>query len=91
MIDLSSLPQVSVIYRVWHQDRVIYVGQATNLKRRWQNHHILPKILQKYGTDWTIDWVEVKPSNLNRAEAFAYRYFRPELNQKDPSALLGLD
>jgi hypothetical protein len=91
MIDLSQLPTVSAIYRVWHQDRVIYVGQAINLKKRWQSHHILHKILHKYGTDWTIDWVEIAASNLNRAEAFAYRCFKPELNQKDPSTLLGGD
>ncbi|BAU11322.1 hypothetical protein LEP3755_18150 [Leptolyngbya sp. NIES-3755] len=91
MIDLSQLPSVSAIYRVWHRDRVIYVGQTINLKKRWQTHHILPKLLSKYGTDWTIDWVEIAPSNLNRAEAFAYRFFKPELNQKNPSELLGLD
>jgi hypothetical protein len=91
MIDLSQLPSISAIYRVWHQGQVIYMGQTNNLKKRWQAHHILPKLLLKYGTDWTIDWVEIDPSNLNRAEAFAYRFFKPEFNQKDPSALLGLD
>lgn len=90
MIDLSQLPSVSAIYRVWYQDRVIYVGQAINLKRRWQTHHILPSLLHKYGTDWTIDWVEIAPPNLDRAEAFAYRYFKPELNQRNPSELLGI-
>ncbi|MBD1855165.1 MULTISPECIES: GIY-YIG nuclease family protein [Leptolyngbya] len=89
MIDLAQLPSISAIYRVWYQGRVIYVGQTVNLKKRWQNHHILAKIVCKYGTDWTIDWVEISPSNLNRAEAFAYRSFQPELNQKDPSGLLG--
>jgi hypothetical protein len=91
MIDLSRLPTISVIYRVWHQNRVVYVGQAINLKKRWKSHHILPKLLLNYGTNWTIDWVEITPSHLNRAEAFAYRYFKPELNQLDPSKLLGLD
>jgi hypothetical protein len=91
MIDLSQLPPISAVYRVLHCDHIIYVGQAVNLKKRWQNHHILPQLLQRYGTDWTIDWVEISPSNLNRAEAFAYRHFKPELNQKNPSALVGLD
>jgi hypothetical protein len=91
MIDLSQLPPISAIYRVWHHDRIIYVGQARNLKKRWQKHHILAKIIYKYGIDWTIDWIEIEPSNLNRAEAFAYRTFKPELNKKDPSELLGND
>lgn len=51
MIDLSQLPSVSAIYRVWYQGQVIYVGQTINLKKRWQTHHILPKLLTKYGTD----------------------------------------
>jgi excinuclease UvrABC nuclease subunit len=91
MIDLSDLPAISAIYRVRYRDRIIYIGQTVNLKKRWQSHHILPKLLLQYGTDWTIDWVEISPSNLNRAEAFAYRQFKPELNLKDPSTLLGLD
>jgi GIY-YIG catalytic domain len=91
MIDLSQLPPVSAIYRVWHRDRVIYVGKTFNLKKRWKNHHILPTLLYRYHTDWTIDWVEISPSNLNRAEAFAYRCFKPELNQRNPSELLGID
>jgi hypothetical protein len=32
--------------------------------------------------------VEIAPSNLNRAEAFAYRFFKPELNQK-PVRVIG--
>lgn len=89
MIDIGSLPKVSAIYRVWHCDRVIYVGQAINLRKRWQQHHLFPKLVSQYGLDWTIDWVEVEPHYLNRAEAFAYRCFAPELNQKNPSERLG--
>jgi hypothetical protein len=47
-------------------------------------------LISRYGLDWDIDWVEIAPSKLNRAEAFAYRYFKPELNQRNPSDLLGL-
>lgn len=89
MIDVDSLPKVSAIYRVWHRDRVIYVGQTINLQKRWQQHHILPKLISRHGLNWTIDWVEVEPCHLNRAEAFAYRCFAPELNQRNPSERLG--
>ncbi|MBE9013402.1 GIY-YIG nuclease family protein, partial [Pseudanabaenaceae cyanobacterium LEGE 13415] len=65
MIDLSKLPSTSAIYRVWHQNRVVYVGQTINLKKRWKTHHILPMLFSKYGANWTIDWVEVAPTNLN--------------------------
>lgn len=84
-----SLPEISAIYRVWHQGQVVYVGKAANLKQRWMNHHIYPKLYCAYGADWTVDWVPVRPSHLNRAEAFAYRHFKPILNQIDPSTQLG--
>ncbi len=90
MTNLLEFPAISGIYRVWHRDLVVYVGQTKNLKKRWQNHHILPKLLLHYGTDWRLDWVEIDEAYLTRAEAFSYRYFRPALNQKDPSELLGL-
>lgn len=89
MIDLHELPAVSAIYRVWHGDYVVYVGQTINLKKRWKTHHILPKLIAQYGLDWSLDWVEVNQIYLDRAEAFAHRHFKPVLNQRNPSELLG--
>ncbi|MEL6137876.1 MAG: GIY-YIG nuclease family protein [Cyanobacteria bacterium J06621_3] len=90
MTDLTQLPAISAIYRVWCNDEVVYVGQTKNLKQRWQTHHILPKLLKHYGTDWWIDWTEIQPLYLDRAEAFAHRHFQPALNHSNPSSLLGL-
>ena len=90
MIDLLNLPAVSAVYRVRHRDRVVYVGQAKNLRKRWKNHHILPKLLKHYGMDWTVDWIEIDEAFLDRAEAFSHRHFKPHLNKKNPSNLLGL-
>lgn len=89
MTNLHELPAVSAVYRVWHRDQVVYVGQTKNLKKRWQQHHILPKLLRHYDMDWRLDWVAIAPQYLDRAEAFSYRQFRPVLNQVDPSSLLG--
>ena len=91
MPDLSNLPAVSAIYRVWHAGKVVYIGQTKNLKQRWRSHHILSQLMMAYGTDWTLDWTEIEPRYLNRAEAFAHRYFKPVLNQQNPSSLLGTD
>jgi excinuclease UvrABC nuclease subunit len=87
--NLSQLPNVCAIYRVLHQERIIYVGQAGNLNQRWKNHHLLSQLIANYGLEWYIDWVEVAPENLNRAEAFAHRQFQPELNRCNPSQNLG--
>ena len=91
MPDLFDLPAVSAIYRVWHKGEVVYIGQTKNLKQRWKAHHILSQLMMAYGNDWTLDWTEIEPCYLNRAEAFAHRYFRPVLNNQNPSALLGID
>ena len=91
MTDLLNLPTISAIYRVWHNEKVVYVGQTKNLKQRWQTHHILPKLIAHYGMDWTLDWIEIQPRYLDRAEAFSHRHFRPVLNQQNPSALLGIN
>jgi|GEM_PF-1944413 len=88
MTNLSNLPPVSAIYRVLHQGCVVYVGRAMNLKGRWQNHHIYPKLQELYSDNWHIEWVEVSESNLDRAEAYAYREFKPTLNVRNPSANL---
>lgn len=90
MTNLLDLPAISAIYRVWHDDQVVYVGQTKNLQQRWKTHHILPKLMMHYGTDWRLDWIEIYPLYLDRAEAFTYRQFSPVLNQQNPSALLGL-
>ncbi|WP_050766052.1 GIY-YIG nuclease family protein [Synechococcus sp. PCC 7335] len=90
MTNLLNLPAISAIYRIWHRDEVVYVGQTKNLRQRWRHHHILPKLIACYGTDWRLDWIAIEEANLIRAEAFSYRCFRPLLNQRNPSEQLGL-
>lgn len=87
--NLDQLPSIPAIYRVWHGDRIVYVGQAKNLKQRWKSHHILAKLTRNYQIDWWIDWVKVAPENLDRAEALAYRTFKPKLNQINPCRRVG--
>lgn len=89
MTNLSELPSVSAIYHVLHQGRVVYVGQTINLKKRWNNHHIHHELQKCYGNDWHIEWVEVSDLNLDRAEAYAHREFKPEINKQNPSVKLG--
>lgn len=37
--DRDKLPECSGIYFAIASARVLYVGQAKNLRNRWQNHH----------------------------------------------------
>lgn len=84
--ELTSLPQCSGVYKVLDsQKNVIYVGQAKNIHKRWNNgHHKLSKIIAEYGIDSYIDWVEVPEWLLNRTENAAISFYKPQLNSKTP-------
>lgn len=83
---LEELPACSGIYRVLDATgTVIYVGQAQNIYKRWQNgHHKMNAILTYCGTAAFIDWVEMPEWLLNRAEYVAVKFYQPILNRKLP-------
>lgn len=85
LTQINLLPPVSGIYKVLDQEgNVIYIGQSTNIYKRWNNgHHILAKIVAECGTDVYIEWVEVPEWLLNRAENAAISFYQPKLNQKN--------
>jgi hypothetical protein len=41
MTDRSKLPELEAIYLVWTNERLLYIGQAVNLKKRFKQHHRL--------------------------------------------------
>jgi excinuclease UvrABC nuclease subunit len=79
------LPQVSGIYKVLDANKkVIYIGQAKNIYKRWQNgHHKIAEILAICGTNAYIEWVEIPQWLLNRAENAAISFYQPPLNSKN--------
>jgi len=83
--NLQSLPKVSGIYKVTDaSDNVLYIGQAKNIYRRWnQGHHKLSKILEMCGANAYISCVRVPEWLLNRAENAAISSYQPVLNLKN--------
>ncbi len=82
---ISELPEYSGIYVVYSgAGKIIYVGQAQNIRQRWLNHEKRP-ILDKDYPDAQIEPVEILLQYLNRAEHLAYTEYQPILNINTPT------
>ncbi|PYI55332.1 MAG: hypothetical protein DMC62_03425, partial [Verrucomicrobia bacterium] len=71
----EGLPNVSGIYFVWSDDRVVYVGQSRRLCGRCiiGGHHAI-------GDGDMLSWVEEPIGQLKYAEAFYIGVLKPERN-----------
>lgn len=80
--DKDKLPECSGIYFAIARDRVLYVGQAKNLRNRWQNHH---RSHQLEGVNKKCEvklfWLECHEHQLNALESEYIEYYCPTLNQ----------
>lgn len=78
----QRLPEYAAIYFVIARDQVLYVGLATNLRNRWQNHHRFPqleRINKRY--EVRLFWLACHQSELNELERQYIDYYCPVLNQ----------
>jgi hypothetical protein len=78
----DKLSECSGIYFAIARDTVLYVGQAKNLRNRWQNHHRshqLEEVHKKY--EVKLFWLECPEDQLNALESEYIDYYCPTLNQ----------
>ncbi|HIK32472.1 MAG TPA: GIY-YIG nuclease family protein [Oscillatoriales cyanobacterium M59_W2019_021] len=79
---VKALPNCTAIYfAIDSHDRILYIGQATNLATRWKNHHRryqLEDIDRK--TPVRIAWVPWNQEGLTEAETLLIKSFQPLLN-----------
>lgn len=82
LCELKNLPSCTAIYFAIDSDnRLLYIGQATNLAARWKNHHRqyqLEEIDKKYPVK--IAWIAWNDSGLAEAEKYLIKKFHPLLN-----------
>ena len=80
--NLNQLPDCSAIYfAIDSQNRILYIGQASNLLARWKNHHReyqLQEINQDYPV--RIAWQVWNDEELNEIEVYLIKNFQPLLN-----------
>jgi len=76
----AELPHIHAVYFVVSSSgEVLYVGQTSDLYRRWQAHHRFRQSLQAGAT--RLVWIAVDdPSELYESEEIAIEHFRPLWN-----------
>ncbi|GDZ93777.1 hypothetical protein PA905_16170 [Planktothrix agardhii CCAP 1459/11A] len=82
LLDRKNLPNCPAIYfAIDSQNRVLYVGQATNLATRWKNHHRVYQ-LQEINKDSLvrIAWQPWTLEDLSEAERYFINNLHPLLN-----------
>jgi len=78
----QRLPELPAIYFAIARDQVLYVGLATNLKNRWQNHHRLSQLeAVNKRCEVRLFWFGCVQSQLNDLERQYIEYYCPSLNQ----------
>ncbi|MDJ0718209.1 MAG: GIY-YIG nuclease family protein [Prochloraceae cyanobacterium] len=60
--DLNKLPEVPAIYFVFASNRLLYIGRANNLRKKWDKHHRLEQF--SLMRDVKIAWFKYEP-NIN--------------------------
>lgn len=80
--DRQRLPECAGIYFVISRDLVLYVGLATNLRNRWQNHHRLPQLQAvNKRNEVYLFWLTCTQNQLNDLERQYIEHYCPVLNQ----------
>lgn len=81
----DSLPNCSAIYfALDSQNRVLYVGKATNLLVRWKEHHRLEQLNKlNHKNHIKLAWLVCnnEPNSLSNTEAFFIDFYKPLLNR----------
>lgn len=82
LLERQRLPECSAIYFAIARDQVLYVGLATNLRNRWQNHHRLPQLeaVNKL-CEVKLFWLGCAQNQLNDLEHQYIEHYCPTLNQ----------
>lgn len=77
---IKTLPERPGVYVLYHKDRVFYVGESENLRRRVTNHELLPTAI------WPDSHIKAKVCNkLGEWHMIEYRLIRrlkPNKNTK---------
>ena len=82
LLEKQRLPECGAIYFAVVQNQVLYVGMATNLRKRWQNHHRyfqLETINNKQ--EVRLHWLVCAQAQLPSLERQYIAHYLPALNR----------
>lgn len=80
--DRHLLPDVAGIYFVYSEKKLLYIGKAVSLVRRWKHHHRLEEL--RNFDDVQIKWLEISADKeeLASLEKAFIESLRPALNSQ---------
>ena len=80
----AYLPNTGGVYFVIEKALILYIGQTSNLQKRWRTHHRLPQLNGK--KEVLISWLECRENERFELERDLIRLHSPLLNrEKIPS------
>lgn len=74
----DNLPEIPGVYFVFTRTNLLYIGQTSNLFRRFHTHSH-SKEFEKLGAE-LITWLNIKPEDLKRIEGIFIYKLEPDLN-----------
>lgn len=78
----QNLPECSAIYFAIAREQVLYVGLATNLRKRWQNHHRLLQLeAVNKKCEVSLFWLQCSAHQLDELERQYIEHYCPTFNQ----------
>lgn len=75
----GRMPEVPAVYGVAHNNKIIYIGQTTNIKQRFASHHHRSDF-DKLQNELIIFWFTIDPEFLRDTEKVCIDLSEPELN-----------
>jgi hypothetical protein len=87
--DRKNLPEMRAVYFVVSDTRLLYIGRAVCLQKRWAQHHRIAE----FGMSDHIAWLplpSMADEELKKLEEACIRHFKPRMNQVVIPERLGL-
>lgn len=79
--DRSTLPEQAGVYAVISHDKVFYIGQSKNIRKRWQGHHLTGQMdLLNDTENLVIAWELHPKDNLRSIESQYIKALKPCMN-----------
>jgi putative transcriptional regulator len=78
--DRKIFPEEGVVYIVWGEKKLLYIGQTKNLRRRFLHHH---RLIEFLNSDANVSWFSEEECNRLEVESSLIDLLDPELNNSE--------
>jgi DNA-binding Xre family transcriptional regulator len=78
--DRKIFPEEGVVYIVWGEKKLLYIGQTKNLRKRFLHHH---RLIEFLNSDTNVSWFSEEECNRLEVESALIDLLDPELNNSE--------